>query len=210
LFFLTLQVISIELTHLIKHESSTASTSRKSPTLNNHLKMHWVRVATKPALTVLVTLAAFADAQLCPGSNGQTYTDSCGAKYVIECDTDHAGGDLSGITAPYVESLEACIAICSANSACKDVSWILGSPKGACYQKGSVGSTESNVGIWTGRQISGCQAIQVAVTTPAPVAVAPAVIQATAPAAQQTTVIVNNQPAVIMVSRPMEVDVLVK
>jgi hypothetical protein len=97
------------------------------------------------------------DTLLCPGSNGQTYTDACGATYAIECDTDHSGGNLPG-TAPYVASLQACVALCSTTAKCIDVSWVKGSPNGACYLKSSVGTAKAAIGIWTGTQLSGCVA----------------------------------------------------
>jgi hypothetical protein len=94
---------------------------------------------------------------LCPGQNNSVYTDTCGATYTIECGIDRSGGDLP-VTAQYVTGLDKCIALCSANSACVDVSWVQGSPEGPCYLKGSAGTPNANSGVLGAKQLTGCVA----------------------------------------------------
>lgn len=74
----------------------------------------------------------------CPSQNG-TLVISNGKYFIVECGTDHAGGDLPNQPV-YVNSLAACVANCAQNSACVDFT-LAGS---ACYQKGSVGPTLSS------------------------------------------------------------------
>lgn len=56
---------------------------------------------------------------LCPGSNGESFVSTSGHNFTIECDTDHAGGDLKMAV---VDGLEACINACGDEPRCVDVS----------------------------------------------------------------------------------------
>merc|ERR1712225_66300 len=72
---------------------------------------------------------------------GAIYTDkTSGAQFLIECGTDHAGGDLKMV---YVDSFASCIQTCAQTTGCVDVS-LSGT---ACYMKKSVGSVVKSGGI---------------------------------------------------------------
>lgn len=91
----------------------------------------------------------------CPNLDGTQYTDSCGAVYVIECGVDHSGGDIpNGMQ--YTTGLDGCMALCSSNSECVDVSWVPGLPQGPCYPKSVLGAANQNSNVWGARQISQC------------------------------------------------------
>ncbi|KAK6435340.1 hypothetical protein LTR95_008475 [Oleoguttula sp. CCFEE 5521] len=77
----------------------------------------------------------------CPASNGTTYL-SAGRAFLIECDTDHYGGDISFAT---VANFQGCVDLCSSTPQCVDVS-LSGST--ACYLKGSLGAPANAPGIW--------------------------------------------------------------
>jgi hypothetical protein len=145
------------------------------------------------AIAAVQTVTAASDPALCPGSYGQIHTSSCGAKWVVECDVDHSGGDLP-LTAQYVASLQQCIEVCQSNGDCVDVSWILVSPKGACYLKGDMGPTRSDRGIWTGRQISGC-------VVASPVTQNPALTADDHPAALPTSQAPEGRPSASVASK---------
>ncbi len=82
----------------------------------------------------------------CPSSNGKTYTVG-GKKFIVQCGTDHAGGDLKSVTA---QSLGDCVAACAATKGCVDVS-LSGV---ACYMKSAVGQKLQNSAINGARLIS--------------------------------------------------------
>ncbi len=117
--------------------------------------------------TVVTTISGSVVASptpFCPNLDGQSYTDSCGAVYVIECHVDHCGGDIpNGMQ--YTTGLDTCMALCSSNSACVDVSWVPGLPEGPCYIKSSLGAAEQNSNVWGARQISGCTTTTTSVST---------------------------------------------
>lgn len=101
--------------------------------------------------TVLAAPAALDKRSLsCPSSNGASFTASNGAVFTVECSIDHPGGDIGMV---YSTSLDACIASCASNSACKDVSWVPGVP-GPCYMKGSVNGATTNIAVWGARLAS--------------------------------------------------------
>ncbi|CAJ2507225.1 Uu.00g084110.m01.CDS01 [Anthostomella pinea] len=94
---------------------------------------------------ILATLACGAFAAVsCPVSNGLTIVSN-GKSFVIECNTDHADGDLTSMTVE-VNNLQQCIDNCALNSACVDVS-LSGT---SCYLKSSLGAAVSN-GVWGAR-----------------------------------------------------------
>jgi len=82
----------------------------------------------------------------CPEDNGDIYTAQNGDYFVIECGTDHLGGNL-GMT--YVGSFQECVERCSTNPQCVDVS-LSGA---ACYMKSSVGNAVDGP-VWGARQVS--------------------------------------------------------
>jgi hypothetical protein len=114
-----------------------------------------VSKAGATSATATTSASATPTASLCPGLNGTVYTDTCGATYAVECGIDRSGGDLP-VTAQYVSSLDKCISLCSANSACVDVSWVGSTTTGPCYLKGSAGTPNANSAVSGARQISGC------------------------------------------------------
>ncbi|OCK98434.1 laccase-like multicopper oxidase [Cenococcum geophilum 1.58] len=91
----------------------------------------------------------------CPSINNTVYTSSCGAAFLIECSTDHAGGDLPG-GGFYVPNVEACAASCAATPGCVDVSWVAGTPQGPCYLKKSVGKAVSVSNVHGAILIANC------------------------------------------------------
>lgn len=105
--------------------------------------------AASSAQSSTTTLSAAAPTSAtisCPSANGLTFTAKSGAQFVIECNTDHSGGDLTSLSA---STLNECINACDANSACVDVS-LSGN---ACYLKKSVGPAVSN-GVWGARKLT--------------------------------------------------------
>lgn len=77
---------------------------------------------------------------LCPGSNGESFVSTSGHNFTIECDTDHAGGDLKMAV---VDGLEACINACGDEPRCVDVS-LSGE---ACYLKSQLGQDLVRQGV---------------------------------------------------------------
>ncbi|KAI5358060.1 hypothetical protein Slin14017_G114210 [Septoria linicola] len=69
----------------------------------------------------------------CPESNNTEYTASSGARFLIECELDHYGGDMAMES---TTSFQQCIDFCDRRSGCVDVSY----QGSACYMKASVGS----------------------------------------------------------------------
>jgi hypothetical protein len=80
-----------------------------------------------------------ASAISCPASNRKLYWSN-GKQFRVQCDTDHAGGDLKMVTA---HSLGECVAACAKEAKCVDVS-LSGT---ACYMKSTLGKREKNSGI---------------------------------------------------------------
>ena len=79
--------------------------------------------------------------------NGKTYTAKNGGKYVIECATDHYGGDFGALD---TETFDACMDACDAKTGCIDVSFTAG----RCYLKDRLEPARSNSNVWTGRKTS--------------------------------------------------------
>ncbi|KAF1984824.1 multicopper oxidase [Aulographum hederae CBS 113979] len=114
-------------------------------------------VVTSYSASTTVSTLPTATSDLCPSMNGTSYADSCGAVWKIECGIDHHGGDIHG-GGQYVPGLAACINVCSSTEGCVDVSWVRGSPNGACYIKSSVGTAKANDRIFGAMLVSGCTA----------------------------------------------------
>jgi hypothetical protein len=86
----------------------------------------------------LIICSNVTSAQLsCPASNGQKYVDPASQNtYVIECGYDRPGADCpNGLG--WVNSLEACITLCSNTPTCVDVAYSPGTP-GPCYLKSAL------------------------------------------------------------------------
>ncbi|KAK3622528.1 hypothetical protein LTR56_022157 [Elasticomyces elasticus] len=101
------------------------------------------------ATTVLVVFAfaAFTAAQTCPESDGTVFSPDARARFMIECDIDHAGGDVG---LQFVDDFRSCILTCHQTPGCVDVS-LSGN---ACYLKRGVGSRVVQPGIWGARLIT--------------------------------------------------------
>lgn len=110
------------------------------------------------ASTTVVSSASPGATLTCPLYNNTIYTSVGGAKYVIECGYEHAGGDLPAsngeYVGEYVGSLDACLALCDARPECLAVSWLAGTPAGPCYLKGSVGAVSSNNEVWGAKLVA--------------------------------------------------------
>lgn len=102
----------------------------------------------------------------CPAGDNTLYTDkTTGAQFLIECGTDHAGGDLKMV---YVSDFATCIQTCAQTTGCVDVS-LSGT---ACYMKKSVGSVVKSSGIKGAKLISSGTASSTSSTATANVNVA--------------------------------------
>ena len=117
----------------------------------------WGAIRVYPVTTGTATSYALPTptSTTCPSINNTVYTSTCGAEFLIECSTDHAGGDLPG-GGFYVSSVEACAASCATTPGCVDVSWVAGTPQGPCYLKKSVGKAISASNVHGARLISNC------------------------------------------------------
>jgi hypothetical protein len=78
----------------------------------------------------------------CPSADGTIYDG-----YLIACDTDYFGGDLTSTT---TATFEDCIAACTANGACVDVSYVSGS----CYLKSVLTAKSTTVGVWNAKSLN--------------------------------------------------------
>ncbi|KAI7324666.1 WSC-domain-containing protein [Hortaea werneckii] len=74
-------------------------------------------VQSSSTLTSATSTSA-ATALSCPASDGQTVTVG-GKSFLVECGTDHAGGDLTSMS---VSGFNECISNCASNPSCVDVS----------------------------------------------------------------------------------------
>jgi len=84
----------------------------------------------------------------CPSWNGTWYNYTLtGSNWQVNCDMDHAGGDLS---MTYTSTLEDCISACDYAPGCVDVV-LRGN---ACYLKSSVGPAVASTGLQTARLIA--------------------------------------------------------
>ncbi|KAI7470730.1 WSC-domain-containing protein [Hortaea werneckii] len=80
---------------------------------------------------------------ICPASNATVYTASTGFRFVIECDTDHQGGDLESVQVTGQNAFQSCIEHCATTPGCLDVS-LSGV---ACYMKSVLGIAVSANGV---------------------------------------------------------------
>lgn len=84
----------------------------------------------------------------CPSWNGTWYNSTLtGSNWQVNCDVDHAGGDLS---MTYTSTLEQCISACDYAPGCVDV--VLNG--NACYLKSSVGQAVKSTGLLSARLIA--------------------------------------------------------
>lgn len=106
-------------------------------------------VPTTPASNVNVAalnsaIAAVAStAYTCPANNNYVVT-SHSRFATIKCYQDYYGADLA---TTFTYSMKDCISACAANSTCKALSYVPGSP-GACYLKSSVPAARNSSSVW--------------------------------------------------------------
>ncbi|KAI1633807.1 hypothetical protein F4809DRAFT_644129 [Biscogniauxia mediterranea] len=77
----------------------------------------------------------------CLGADGSTYTDAATrSQFRIECDTAHQGKDIVNREAA---SMEACVALCAGDDACRGAIWYDAGPQGTdlnyCWLKSAMG-----------------------------------------------------------------------
>ena len=94
-------IVSSDPSSSASHTQSSSSTVRSSSTLTS-------ATSTTSAATALS----------CPASDGQIVTVG-GKSFLVECGTDHAGGDLTSMS---VSGFDECISNCASNPSCMDVS----------------------------------------------------------------------------------------
>ena len=86
-----------------------------------------------------------------PGSCGyiaangiKTYTNGDNIQYIIECDTDHNGGDIGTVG---TKDFVGCMYACNKKDMCIAFSWVGGNGPGTCYLKGTITGIEHDVDI---------------------------------------------------------------
>ncbi|TRX89954.1 hypothetical protein FHL15_009226 [Xylaria flabelliformis] len=93
--------------------------------------------ATSSSTSTSPTTSATSSPVSCPSSDGKTYTASNGEEFLLQCGTDHAGGDIGSLG---VGSYQECLEACAARDGCIALAHI----GGACYLKGSIGAEVKN------------------------------------------------------------------
>ncbi|KAI0203467.1 WSC domain-containing protein [Astrocystis sublimbata] len=116
----------------------------------------------------------------CPGSDGKTYTASSGEEFLLQCGTDHAGGDIGALG---LGSYQECLEACARRDGCVALAHI----GGACYLKGSIGAEVKN-GV-SGAILKSAATTTTTTTTTATATASPApvVTSISCPASNQTT-----------------------
>jgi len=115
--------------------SVATSSATTAPAYSAASSQTTLATVVKPSTTTSASTSTSSSDALCPGKDGQTFTDPKSLKaFVIECGTDRFQGDL---TMQFVSGgLPDCIAACAKNDKCVDVA-LAGS---ACYLKKSLGN----------------------------------------------------------------------
>jgi hypothetical protein len=103
-----------------------------------------------PALSSIVASAVPSVAS-CPSMNMTQFTSSAGSVYLIECDVNHALGNLPAPNGLHQDTFTGCIDACDARLGCVDLSWVSGG--GACYLKASVGTASHQTGTYGAKLI---------------------------------------------------------
>ncbi|KAK3674902.1 hypothetical protein LTR78_005246 [Recurvomyces mirabilis] len=137
----------------------TTSSSAISATATASTQMSSTSITTFATSTSISTLSsstasATPTALACPAGNNTLYTAPSGNTFLIECNIDHAGGDLSW---SYVSSFTDCIDSCDSTAGCVDVS-LAGA---ACYRKSTLGAAVSNGGVWGAKLVGSTSSIAV-------------------------------------------------
>lgn len=95
-------------------------------------------------------------------------TLTCGAQYVVECDSDRIGGDYENTAS---SSLPDCIQQCANDVRCIQISYV----PGRCYLKDSIAALRNTTSVQGAHILSHCSGATVAASsssTPAPTTIA--------------------------------------
>ncbi|KAI6793457.1 hypothetical protein KC361_g6163 [Hortaea werneckii] len=95
-----------------------------------------------------VTGSESRDAPSATGSSCASYTspftDANNQTYIVECGTDHVGGDLTSVSSP---SFGDCFSFCDKTTGCVGFAYVGGSGAGTCYLKSSIVPANSNPNV---------------------------------------------------------------
>ncbi|KAI7313227.1 hypothetical protein KC315_g11758 [Hortaea werneckii] len=72
------------------------------------------------------------------------FTDANNQTYIVECGTDHVGGDLTSVSSP---SFGECFSFCDKTTGCVGFAYVGGSGAGTCYLKSSIVSANNNPNV---------------------------------------------------------------
>ncbi|KAI7066508.1 hypothetical protein KC339_g15489 [Hortaea werneckii] len=72
------------------------------------------------------------------------FTDANNQTYIVECGTDHVGGDLTGVSSP---SFGECFSFCDKTTGCVGFAYVGGSGAGTCYLKSSIVPANNNPNV---------------------------------------------------------------
>jgi hypothetical protein len=122
-----------------------------NPAVNFALNLDRNATAKSPPSSTSTSTAPTATAAAAPGSckyiavNGtDTYTDSNNVQYMIQCHTDHNGGDIGNVGA---KDFVGCMDACDKTDKCIAFSWVGGNGPGTCYLKGTVTDSGYDVDV---------------------------------------------------------------
>ncbi|KAI7234963.1 hypothetical protein KC330_g4517 [Hortaea werneckii] len=95
-----------------------------------------------------VTGSELSDAPSATGGACATYTspftDANNQTYIVECGTDHVGGDLTSVSSP---SFGECFSFCDKTTGCVGFAYVGGNGAGTCYLKSSIVPANSNPNV---------------------------------------------------------------
>ncbi|KAI7285359.1 hypothetical protein KC352_g5259 [Hortaea werneckii] len=72
------------------------------------------------------------------------FTDANNQTYIVECGTDHVGGDLTSVSSP---SFGDCFSFCDKTTGCVGFAYVGGNGAGTCYLKSSIVPANSNPNV---------------------------------------------------------------
>ncbi|KAI7157101.1 hypothetical protein KC349_g5867 [Hortaea werneckii] len=72
------------------------------------------------------------------------FTDANNQTYIVECGTDHVGGDLTSVSSP---SFGECFSFCDKTTGCVGFAYVGGNGAGTCYLKSSIVPANSNPNV---------------------------------------------------------------
>ncbi|KAI7309518.1 hypothetical protein KC326_g7016 [Hortaea werneckii] len=72
------------------------------------------------------------------------FTDANNQTYIVECGTDHVGGDLTSVSSP---SFGECFSFCDKTTGCVGFAYVGGSGAGTCYLKSSIVPANNNPNV---------------------------------------------------------------